>query len=91
MTRAKSLLVLIGNPFVLCTDEKWRRMIAHIVQGGGYLGEELSEELLRIEPDEESKIRQAGVSNQQFMAEKERRGRSDYLLHHDDQWEHRDV
>jgi len=25
------------------------------------------------------------------VAEKERRGRSDYLLHHDDQWEHRDV
>lgn len=42
-------------------------MIAHIVQGGGYLGEELSEELLRIEPDEEPKRRQAKVSNQQFM------------------------
>lgn len=45
-------------------------MIAHIVQGGGYLGEPLDEELLRIDVDEEEEgsDRQFGVSTKEFMS-----------------------
>ena len=27
ITRAKALLIVIGNPYVLCHDEHWRRLV----------------------------------------------------------------
>ena len=40
ITRAQSLLIMIGNPFTLENDSNWETMIDHVVNGGGYTGVE---------------------------------------------------
>ncbi|KAL7547350.1 hypothetical protein ACHAWF_010666 [Thalassiosira exigua] len=38
ITRAQSLLIMVGNPFTLENDPNWKSMIDHAVAGGGYTG-----------------------------------------------------
>ena len=36
ITRAKALLVLVGNPNILSGDEHWRELIEHIIAKGEF-------------------------------------------------------
>ncbi|TRY87279.1 hypothetical protein DNTS_028207 [Danionella cerebrum] len=38
ITRAKALLIVVGNPIILQTDETWRRFMEYCDQGGGCIG-----------------------------------------------------
>lgn len=38
VTRAKSLLIIIGNPLLLESDHNWCYMLRHIWTNGGYTG-----------------------------------------------------
>lgn len=38
ITRAQSLLIMIGNPFTLAEDSNWESMIDYVRDGGGYTG-----------------------------------------------------
>ncbi|KAG7255118.1 hypothetical protein CRUP_012315 [Coryphaenoides rupestris] len=44
VTRAKALLVVVGNPRVLCTDPVWRCFIQYCKHSGGYTGFSYDEE-----------------------------------------------
>lgn len=43
VSRAKSLLIIIGNPNLLCRDVHWRSVVKYCVDKGSYVGCELSE------------------------------------------------
>jgi hypothetical protein len=38
LTRAKSLLIVTGNPFILEQDANWRHFLEWVIQLGGYTG-----------------------------------------------------
>ncbi|CAK8686439.1 unnamed protein product [Clavelina lepadiformis] len=38
MTRAMSLLIVIGNPEILCKDEHWNKLLTYCIEKGGYTG-----------------------------------------------------
>ena len=38
ITRAQALLILVGNPRVLCTDHCWGRFLAHCKETKSYCG-----------------------------------------------------
>lgn len=38
MTRAKALLIIVGNPHVLGLDPLWRAFLNYIHHGGGWVG-----------------------------------------------------
>jgi len=40
VTRAQSLLIMIGNPLTLENDANWESMIDYVINGGGYTGVE---------------------------------------------------
>ncbi|XP_051965391.1 putative helicase mov-10-B.1 isoform X2 [Xyrauchen texanus] len=42
MTRAKALLIMVGNPIILRTDENWGRFIDYCTEHGGYTGYDIS-------------------------------------------------
>ena len=44
VTRACSLLVVVGNPHVLASDPHWNALLRYCVQKGAYVGEPLSPE-----------------------------------------------
>ncbi|KAK6470412.1 putative helicase mov-10-B.1 isoform X1 [Huso huso] len=44
MTRAKALLIVVGNPFILSKDPIWQRFIQYCSEGGGYTGYDFTEE-----------------------------------------------
>ena len=47
LTRAQSLLVVVGDPTLLLTEPCWREFLRHVVQHGGFTGDtEIPEELL---------------------------------------------
>ena len=41
MTRAKSLLIVIGNPHVLSLDPLWRSFLNYIYLNGGWVGPDI--------------------------------------------------
>lgn len=45
VTRARSLLIVVGNPHLLVHDEHWGPFLMHCVQLGGYTGCDLPENL----------------------------------------------
>ena len=45
VTRAKALLIVVGNPEVLILDPMWRALIKFIIENGGYLGKPSESEL----------------------------------------------
>eukprot|EP01119_Soliformovum_irregulare_P014645 TRINITY_DN4012_c0_g1_i1.p1 TRINITY_DN4012_c0_g1~~TRINITY_DN4012_c0_g1_i1.p1 ORF type:complete len:993 (-),score=355.42 TRINITY_DN4012_c0_g1_i1:67-3045(-) len=38
ITRAQSLLIIVGNPFVLAKDPYWSQFIKYVIDNGGYTG-----------------------------------------------------
>lgn len=38
VTRAKALMIIIGNPRILCLDNSWRAILQHCMRNGGYTG-----------------------------------------------------
>ncbi|KAK1421680.1 hypothetical protein QVD17_24209 [Tagetes erecta] len=38
ITRARSLLIAIGNPHIICKDEHWNKLLWHCVDGESYKG-----------------------------------------------------
>uniref|UniRef100_A0A671PWL6 RNA helicase n=1 Tax=Sinocyclocheilus anshuiensis TaxID=1608454 RepID=A0A671PWL6_9TELE len=42
VTRAKSLLIMVGNPIILQTDATWGRFINYCIEKGGYTGYDIS-------------------------------------------------
>ncbi|XP_067934400.1 putative helicase mov-10-B.1 [Watersipora subatra] len=38
VTRAKALLIIVGNPSILRRSKDWLRLMNHIEEGGGYVG-----------------------------------------------------
>ncbi|XP_051949737.1 putative helicase mov-10-B.1 [Xyrauchen texanus] len=42
VTRAKALLIMVGNPIILRTDENWGRFINYCTEHGGYTGYDIS-------------------------------------------------
>ena len=38
ITRAKCLMIVIGNPELLASDEHWRHLVAHAVNSGAAIG-----------------------------------------------------
>uniref|UniRef100_A0A8C1NAK0 RNA helicase n=1 Tax=Cyprinus carpio TaxID=7962 RepID=A0A8C1NAK0_CYPCA len=42
VTRAKSLLIMVGNPIILQTDANWGRFINYCIENGGYTGYDIS-------------------------------------------------
>ncbi|XP_056319481.1 putative helicase mov-10-B.1 [Danio aesculapii] len=42
VTRAKALLIMVGNPIILRTDEIWGRFMNYCIQEGGYTGYDIS-------------------------------------------------
>jgi len=38
LTRAQSLLILVGNPNMLCLDKHWKKMLEYCLDNGGYTG-----------------------------------------------------
>lgn len=38
VSRAKSLLIIIGNPNLLCIDPYWRSVLKYSLENGGYTG-----------------------------------------------------
>lgn len=42
ISRAKSLLIIIGNPNLLCSDTYWRSVVKYCMERGCYTGCELS-------------------------------------------------
>lgn len=45
ITRAISLLVIIGNPHIICKDDHWSQMLWHCVDNSSYLGCSLPERI----------------------------------------------
>jgi len=44
ITRAKALLIIVGNPFVLCKDEQWKTLVDFCIENGGYTGVQYKED-----------------------------------------------
>lgn len=42
ISRAKSLLIIIGNPTLLCQDVHWRSVVKYCIDKGCYIGCEIS-------------------------------------------------
>ncbi len=38
ITRAKSLLIVVGDPHLLKRDKNWRALLRHALENGGYVG-----------------------------------------------------
>ncbi|XP_004511390.1 probable RNA helicase SDE3 [Cicer arietinum] len=53
ITRAISLLVIIGNPHIICKDYHWSQMLWHCVDNSSYLGCSLPERLEHCDEDAE--------------------------------------
>jgi hypothetical protein len=51
LTRAQSLLIMIGNPFTLENDSNWNSMIEYVVDGGGYVGVDYTKRSQRSNQD----------------------------------------
>ncbi|CAL4141105.1 unnamed protein product, partial [Meganyctiphanes norvegica] len=49
VTRAKALLIIIGCPNVLATDEHWGALLSYIKNNGGYIGREFSDDIVNID------------------------------------------
>ncbi|NWY03235.1 SDE3 helicase, partial [Nothoprocta ornata] len=57
LTRAKALLIVVGNPAVLGKDPHWRRFLTYCKEEGGYTGYPFEEE-----EEEEQRAEDAGLA-----------------------------
>ncbi|KAK2898645.1 hypothetical protein Q8A67_010063 [Cirrhinus molitorella] len=76
VTRAKSLLIMVGNPIILQTDPTWGRFIKYCRDEGGYTGYDISdledteavvERLLALNIHEENIVETAESVVQQYL------------------------
>ncbi len=44
VTRAKALLVVVGNPFLLRADKHWNQLLQFALSSGGYVGVDVAPE-----------------------------------------------
>jgi superfamily I DNA and/or RNA helicase len=42
LTRAQALVIVVGNPYVLCTDPHWNALLQHCIRNKGYRGPSLA-------------------------------------------------
>lgn len=63
VTRAKSLLIMVGNPIILRTDESWGRFIDFCSERGGYTGISITS-VERIE-DVESRLLALNIQDEE--------------------------
>eukprot|EP01091_Cochliopodium_minus_P012473 TRINITY_DN3787_c0_g1_i1.p1 TRINITY_DN3787_c0_g1~~TRINITY_DN3787_c0_g1_i1.p1 ORF type:complete len:722 (+),score=289.64 TRINITY_DN3787_c0_g1_i1:1792-3957(+) len=47
ITRACMMLVFVGDPYILCQDENWKKIIDECKKNGNYNGKELNEEYFK--------------------------------------------
>ena len=71
VTRAKALLIVVGNPEVLILDPMWRALIKFIIENGGYTGKPSESEL-------ELLIRAADDIQEQENVQAAREARGEY-------------
>lgn len=45
-TRAQYLLIILGNPHILCLDAMWRDALKHVILNDNYVGCDLPPELI---------------------------------------------
>ena len=38
VTRAKALLIVVGNPYLLRMDPSWNQLLQYVIEKGGYTG-----------------------------------------------------
>ncbi|XP_062451285.1 helicase MOV-10 [Rhea pennata] len=62
LTRAKALLIVVGNPAVLSKDHHWRRFLTYCKEEGGYTGYPYDEEEEDKEDKEEEEDKQGGLA-----------------------------
>uniref|UniRef100_A0A8C1YHK8 RNA helicase n=1 Tax=Cyprinus carpio TaxID=7962 RepID=A0A8C1YHK8_CYPCA len=76
VTRAKSLLIMVGNPIILQTDANWGRFINYCIENGGYTGYDISnleeteavvERLLALNIHEETIVKTEESVVQQYL------------------------
>ncbi|XP_016372524.1 putative helicase mov-10-B.1 [Sinocyclocheilus rhinocerous] len=76
VTRAKSLLIMVGNPIILQTDANWGRFINYCIEKGGYTGYDISnleetevvvERLLALNIHEETIVKTEESVVQQYL------------------------
>uniref|UniRef100_W5JXH6 RNA helicase n=1 Tax=Astyanax mexicanus TaxID=7994 RepID=W5JXH6_ASTMX len=80
MTRAKSLLIVVGNPIILSSDSTWSRFIQYCTDEGGYTGMNRT----NIEGTDEIIVRIAALSLQ--MAEEVDTGESSIQAYAHPEW-----
>ena len=72
VTRAKALLIVIGDPAVLSLDPLWRRFLTLIHRNGGWTGEEIPWDVENdIDDDQLEEVTRIGIlDNMQQLAER---------------------
>ncbi|KAM7272273.1 hypothetical protein ACFE04_026936 [Oxalis oulophora] len=60
ITRAKSLLIIVGNPHIVCQNPYWDKLLKYCMDNNSYLGCRPPER----EDDEEQELAKAGVDNE---------------------------
>lgn len=72
VTRAKALLIVVGDPAILSLDPLWRRFLTLIYRNGGWTGEEIPWDVEDdIEDDQLEEATRIGIlDNMQQLAER---------------------
>ena len=72
VTRAKALLIVVGDPTILSLDPMWRRFLSLIHRNGGWTGDEIPWDAENdIEDDQLEEATRIGVlANMQQLAER---------------------
>jgi len=48
LTRARALLIILGNPHVLCNDPQWRSVLIYCLRNKSYFGCDIPQNIERI-------------------------------------------
>ncbi|KAG9044286.1 hypothetical protein FS837_008416 [Tulasnella sp. UAMH 9824] len=77
LTRAKALLVVVGNPLILGLDPLWRKFLNYVHRNGGWKGLEPNWDPTSDSPDEPTQARgtasNGGLTEMESLAERLRR------------------
>ena len=61
VTRAKCLLIVVGNPLLMAKDEHWGSLLKMCVERGGYEGTPLPEDLFEREAEDSAAAEEGAV------------------------------
>nr|GMD66134.1 probable RNA helicase SDE3 [Ipomoea batatas] len=82
ITRAKSLLIVIGNPHIICQDPHWNKLLWYCVENGSYTGCFLP---VREESEDDESVGGRNIeTNDQFF---DGRGDTELIKHEANVWE----